>query len=180
MRQMNSILPVLLSLALFFTLAGSAYSADYQHSIDVDKMKFSWSIDGDKLAASVSGPTTSWVAVGFNPTKAMKDANIIIGYVKKGEVTIKDEFGTSGSQHKSDKKIGGESNVTVVGGSEENGVTTIEFAIPLNSGDAKDNSIVPDGDTVLIFAYGEGRDSFRAKHQFRTTLTVNLSTGEVK
>ncbi len=79
MRQMNSILPVLLSLALFFTLAGSAYSADYQHSIDVDKMKFSWSIDGDKLAASVSGPTTSWVAVGFNPTKAMKDANIIIG-----------------------------------------------------------------------------------------------------
>ncbi len=171
MRQMNSILLVLLSLALFFTLAGSAYSADYQHSIDVDKMKFSWSIDGDKLAASVSGPTTSW---------AMKNADIIIGYVKKGKVTIKDEFGTSGSQHKSDKKIGGESNVTVVGGSEENGVTTIEFAIPLNSGDAKDTTIVPDGDTVLIFAYGKGRDSFRVKHQFTATLTVNLSTGEVK
>ncbi len=180
MRQMNSIILALLPFALLFTLAGNAYSADYQHSIDVDKMKFSWSIDGDKLAASVSGPTTSWVAVGFNPTNTMKNADIIIGYVKKGKVTIKDEFGTSGSQHKSDKKIGGESNVTVVGGSEENGVTTIEFTIPLNSGDVKDTTIVPDGDTVLIFAYGKGRDSFRVKHQFRTTLTVNLSTGEVK
>lgn len=168
------------SIALLLTSVSNVYSADYQHSIDIKKMKFSWSIEGETLAASISAPTTSWVAVGFNPTDKMKNADIIIGYVKNGEVSIKDEFGTAATQHKSDDKIGGESNVTVVGGTEENGVTTIEFKIPLNSGDSKDTAIIPDGDTVVIVAYGEGRDSFRVKHNFRDTLTVNLASGQLK
>jgi hypothetical protein len=110
----------------------------------------------------------------------MKDADIIIGYVKKGKVTISDEFGIAATQHKGDSKVGGQDNVTLVGGSEEGNVTTIEFSIPLNSGDEKDSALDPNGDTVVILAYGEGRDSFRVKHTFAETLTVNLSSGAVK
>jgi hypothetical protein len=95
-------------------------------------------------------------------------------------VKVVDEFGTTNTGHKTDTKVGGTENVTVVGGSEESGVTTIEFVIPLNSGDAKDGVIDPAGDTVLLLAYGAGRDSFKSKHKFRTTMTVNLSTGATK
>ena len=167
-----------LAFCLFVSLNVSA--ATYQHSLNAGKMTFSWSVDSDQLSAKVSAPTTGWVAVGFNPSSKMKDANIIIGYVKKGKVTISDDFGIAATQHKSDTKVGGQNNVTVVGGSEEGNTTVIEFAIPLNSGDQKDGALDLNGDTVVILAYGEGRDSFRVKHSFAETLTVNLGSGAVK
>ncbi len=163
-----------------FMMVTVAQGGDYQHSLTFEKMTFDWSVDGDTLAVKLSAPTTSWVAIGFNPTKQMKDANIVIGYVKKGKVKISDEYGTSSTQHKSDKKIGGTSNVTVVGGSEENGVTTIEFSMPLDSGDDKDSAIDPNTDTKVIWAYGEGRDSFRVGHKKQGTVMVNLGSGAQK
>ena len=178
MFRKTGIVVCALVLGLFVSLSASA--ADYQHSLDAEKMKFSWSVNSDQLAVKLSAPTTSWVAVGFNPSSKMKDADIVIGYVKKGKVTISDEFGIAATQHKSDSKVGGQDNVTVVGGSEEGNITEIEFSIPLNSGDNKDTVIDPNADTVVILSYGQGRDSFRVKHKFATTLTVNLSSGEVK
>ena len=168
------------TITLLICLLGTtstALAADYQHSAKTAKMTFDWSINGDQLAVKLSAPTKGWVAIGFNPTKKMKDANIIIGYVKKGKVKILDEFGSAATQHKSDKKIGGTENVTVVGGSEDGNTTTIEFSIPLNSGDGKDTVIDPQTDTTIILAYGPERDSFKVKHKFSDTITVNLATG---
>lgn len=166
--------------ALLLTLSTQAIANDYQHSLTEGDMTFSWSIDGDNLAAKVSGPTTGWVSVGFNPTKKMKDADIIIGYVKNGKVKITDEYGTGATQHKSDKKIGGTDNVTVVGGTEEGNVTTIEFIIPLNSGDEKDTVLDPTANTPVILAYGPDKDSFRLKHPKTYKMTINLGSGAVK
>ena len=178
MVRKTQALAVMLFVAMSFSVP--VFAGDYQHSLTAEKMTFDWSVAGDQLAVKLSAPTKSWVAVGFNPSSKMKDADIIIGYVKKGKVKIVDEFGTAATQHKSDSKIGGQDNVTVVGGSEEGDVTTIEFTIPLYSGDAKDTAIDPNGDTVVILGYGADRDSFRVKHKFRDTVTVNLSTGAQK
>lgn len=167
-------------LAFLVSMVSVAQSAEYQHSLRVEKMTFDWSIEGDHIAVKLSAPTTGWVAVGFNPSSKMKDANIIIGYVKKGKVKIVDDFGTAATQHKDDIKIGGAENVTVVGGAEEGDTTTIEFSIPLNSGDEKDGIIDPNADTTVILGYGPERDSFRLKHEFNTTIVVNLGTGEKK
>lgn len=155
-------------------------AAEYDHTVEAQDMSFSWKIDGDKLAGKVAAKTDSWVGVGFNPSQKMKDANYVIGYVKDGQVTIADEFGTTATGHKSDDDAGGKSDVTVVGGTEEGGMTTIEFIIPLDSGDEKDGKLTADGDTVVLLAYGAGRDSFKSKHKFRTTVSVNLGTGAVK
>ena len=166
--------------ALLISMVNVAQSTEYQHSITEKKITFDWSVVGDQLAIRLSAPTTSWVSVGFNPSNKMKDANIVIGYVKKGEVKIVDDFGTAATQHKSDTKVGGTDNITVVGGTEEGGVTTIEFTMPLDSGDAKDGAIDPAADTKIILAHGEGRDSFRVKHKVHATMVVNLSTGAKK
>ncbi|MFV0439500.1 MAG: DOMON domain-containing protein [Desulfopila sp.] len=159
---------------------GLAQAAEYDHTIESKDMTFSWKIEGDHLAAKVSAKTDGWVGVGFNPSEDMKDANFILGYVKDGEVTLQDDFGVNVTGHKSDESIGGSSDVQQIGGSENDGVTTIEFAIPLHSGDEKDGTIVADGDTVLLLAYGAGRDTFHSRHKYRTSMTVNLATGEVK
>ena len=160
--------------------AGYAWSADYDHEFTEKGTTFAWKIDGDTLHVKMSAKTKGWVAVGFNPTSKMKDANYILGYVKDGEAEVVDHFGDKATGHSADEKLGGTSDVTLVGGSEAGGVTTIEFTIPMNSADQYDSVLSKDGDTVVLLAYGPPRDSFRARHKAKAKKTVNLGSGEVK
>ena len=152
-------------------------AAEYAHEVKDKKISFAWNVEGDKLAVRLTAETEGWVGIGFNPVSEMKGANFILGYVKNGVAELDDDFGTDENSHKADTKLDGTSDVTLVGGTETGGVTTIEFTIPLNSADKNDTKIDVNGETTVLLAFGAGRDSFLAKHKYRTALKVNLSTG---
>ncbi len=158
-------------------LCGNVLAGVYPHEVQVKKMSFAWKVNGDRLEVKLSAETTGWVAVGFNPTDGMKGANYILGYVKDGKVTLTDDFGDSPVGHKADDKLGGTDDVTLIGGTEEGGKTTIEFSLPLISADPNDGTIDVKADSLVLLAYGPDRDSFKVKHKYRTGLKVNLSTG---
>ncbi len=164
-------------LAAVFALTAPVFGHDYDHSIELKKMSFAWKVDGERLGVKLTGKSTGWVGIGFNPSKKMKDANYVLGYVKDGKAKIRDDFGVGEKKHKADEKLGGTSDALIIGGNEENGITTIEFSIPLVSEDKHDTTIDPMADTIVLLAYGGKRDSFRSTHKFRTILKVNLSTG---
>ncbi len=161
---------------LTVTVSG-VYAADYEHEVKIKKIAFAWNIDGDTLAVKVSAQTKGWVGIGFNPSEKMKGADFVLGYVKEGEAKIIDEFGDGKTKHSSDKKLGGTMDTTLVAGTEKDGVTTIEFTMPLKSTDKYDTVFDVDGDVVVLLAYGSDRDSFKTRHKFRTAVTVNLATG---
>jgi hypothetical protein len=163
-------------------LSGSclSFAADYDHETEAGPMTFAWKVTESDLFIKISGKTTGWVGIGFNPEDQMKGANYIIGYVKGDEVELRNDYGDTERSHKADEELGGTSDVTVIGGEEKGGITTLEFSIPLDSGDKFDTVIDPQGETVIHLAFGGKRDSFISKHQFRTTLTVNLSNGTVQ
>lgn len=158
-------------------MATTGAAGQYDHEVKDKKISFAWKVDGDRLAVKMAAETEGWVGIGFNPSKAMKDANFILGYVKDGEAKIVDEFGDSESGHSLDEKLGGTTDAVLVGGTEAGGTTTIEFTLPLKSADKHDSTLNVNGDTVVLLAYGGGRDSFKTKHTYRTTLKVNLGTG---
>ncbi len=162
---------------VLMTAVSGVYGAEYDHEAKAKKMSFSWKVVGDTLAVKMSAETEGWVGIGFNPSKKMKDANFVLGYVKKGEAKIIDEFGNGPTKHSSDKKLGGTVDAALVGGTEEGGITTIEFTMPLKSTDKYDPVIDVNGDTIVLLAYGPSRDSFKTKHKYRTALKVNLNTG---
>jgi hypothetical protein len=175
---MKSIIKVIVSIGLL--LCGTVptlQAGQYDFEVKDKKISFAWKVDGDKLAVKLVAETDGWVGIGFNPSKDMKDANFILGYVKDGETKIVDEFGDSETSHSPDDKLGGTSDVTLLGGTETGGITTVEFTIPLKSVDKNDSVINVNGDTVVLLAYGGGRDSFKTKHTYRTALKVNLGTG---
>jgi len=127
------------------------------------------------LHAKVSAPTTGWVAVGFHPTDEMKDANIIIGYVKDGDVYVTDEFGVGKYSHLPDTLLGGEDNVTNRAGAETVGRTEISFTIPLDSGDPYDRPLAVGKSYMVMLAYGpDDADDFQTRHERRTHLNVKL------
>lgn len=171
----TSIILLWVMLSAVVCLAGSNV---YDHKIAVENIVFEWKLADEIIHIRLTAKTEGWVGIGFNPSTRMKDANFIIGYVKKGNVKVTDHYGITERQHEKDTKLGGQMNISDIAGKEENGVTEITFSVPLNSEDSMDRPLWTDRDNIVLLAYGAGRDSFRAKHKFKTALKVNLSTAE--
>lgn len=110
------------------------------------------------LECILEGNSSGWIAVGFNPTVQMRDANIIIGYVENGTGFIRDDFGTGNVSHTSDLSLGGTNDATLLAASLQEGITTLKFRIPLNSGDPYDRVLSPGETYPVIFARGAEKD----------------------
>jgi hypothetical protein len=179
MRKVMRIVVLMVS-CLSLGLSAIVYAASYDHEIVAQKMTFSWKVDGANLHIKLSAPTKGWVGIGFNPSKEMKDAKIVLGYVQNEKTVLSDEFGIDETKHESVETLGGKSDVTLVDGNEKNGTTTIEFTLPLVSTDSKGCTIDPMAETTVLLAYGADTKSFKIKHKYRTRLNVNLATGKFK
>ncbi len=156
----------------------TVFASEYDHEIKIQKIDFSWKIDGANIHIRLSARTKGWVGIGFNPSEMMKDAKFVLGYVKDGKPSVSDEFGTGITNHQPVEKLGGKSDISDVSGKEEGGTTTIEFTIPLVPTDSKGKKIDPNTMTTVLLAYGPDFDTFRMKHKFRTKISVDLSTGK--
>lgn len=143
--------------------------------IAVSEFLLQWKVEGEMLRATIAAPTTGWIAVGFDPTSMMKDANIIIGYVTDGKTSIRDDFGSALTSHLPDEKSGGSVDITDPTGKEEDGATELSFTIPLNSGDSRDRVLVSGKEYRVILARGpDGSDDFDAYHAERVGVNIRL------
>ena len=141
--------------------------------VEVKDFIFQWKIDGENIDIILSAPTTGWIAVGFDPGRMMKDADILIGYVENNEVFMRDDFGAGYTKHKADTDLGGTDDITITGGSEIDEKTTLEFSIPLHSWDSNDRKLEQGEEYKLIFAYGK-KDDFTSYHKTRTSIIITL------
>jgi len=163
-----------LLLVLIISLGVSGFAAGGEwKSADTGSFHLEWLVDGPNLNIRYSAETEGWLAVGFNPSKKMKDANIIIGFVEDGGVTIEDHFGTGQFSHRSDVSLGGTDDVTNKEGSEINGVTRLSFTIPLDSGKQDDRALVEGQSYKVIFASNR-KDKISAKHNRRSSVEITL------
>ena len=142
------------------TLDGYSRVTDESLSFDLQ-----WKVDGELLHVQMAALTTGWVAVGFDPTSMMANANILIGYVSGGTAMLSDQFGTGATKHVADSGLGVKENFSNVEGEEINGATVIRFSIPLDSKDPYDKPLEPGKTYKVIYAYGpNGKDDFAAYH----------------
>ena len=117
--------------------------------------------------------TTGFVALGIQPGNAMKDADIIFGYVEDGNAVVVDLFSTGAfGPHSEDTELGGVNNVTEFAGTENDGITVIEFKRALNTADEYDIPLKK-GINKIIWSYGSS-DSMDRKHSNRGYGEINL------
>lgn len=119
-------------------------------------------VRGTEASITVSADVRGWVAVGFNPSNKMKDADMLIGYVKDGTAYARDDFGTGTGSHADDVKVGGKNSIISFSGSERDGKTTMTFVVPRNSGDPKDSPLTAGKHVVILAA--SNSDSFTGFH----------------
>ncbi|RKZ05736.1 DOMON domain-containing protein [Candidatus Fermentibacteria bacterium] len=145
----------------------------------VDDFTFEWLVEdsSNTIRVKITAPSTGWVAVGFDPTLVMNEANLIIGYVSGGSVNIRDDFGTGQFSHDADTNLGGTNDVETISGSESgtNVETTLEFRIPLDSGDQYDKALVDGNTYTFIFAYGNNdADDYTSAHAWAESASFEL------
>lgn len=154
---------------------GAIGAGEYRHTLTdpTTGIRLDWQNDSRILYVALVAPGTGWVGVGFDPDSRMQGANYILGAVADGVLSITDEFGVSGVTHRTDAQT----NIIQAAGQESGGATTLEFAIPLASGDAEDKPLVPGQLVTVLLAMSTNQDSFSARHSTRATITITLDGG---
>lgn len=146
---------------------------EYHESNIYGDYEIYWRSDDQFVYICMRAKTTGFVAVGIQPGSRMKDADMIFGFVKDGETTILDMFSTGDfGPHPPDMELGGTSDITEYGGSEEDGVTTIEFKRALDTGDKYDTPL-SQGTNKIIWSFGSS-DEITRKHTNRGYGEIDL------
>jgi len=139
---------------------------EYAHELSLagGKLTVYWRNDNTYLYMALKGQTSGWVAIGFEPTDKMKDADMVFGWVQDGNTVVIDAYSTGTyGPHPPDEQLGGSSDILEYAGKEENGVTIIEFKRKLNTGDQYDKAFTPGQKISFIFALADA-DDFTTKH----------------
>ena len=153
----------------------SVQPSDTGNTYTSEGVEFTWSTEGDILELSISAPTTGWVAVGFDPSTAMKDGDIIIGYIETGEIFLRDDFGDGYTSHSSDQDLGGTDDVNIISGEEAAGITHISFSIPLGSDDEFDKFLQSGETFKVMLAYGpDDADNYNGYHSWVETFEITM------
>ena len=149
------------------TTTTSAWQADgvislgeYSHKATSGPLTVYWRNDDTYLYLALEARTVGWLSIGFDPDRTHIGADILIGAVASGKVTILDSYGTSekGAYHTPDVNMGGTNDIIASGGLLQNGVTRLEFQIPLSSGDKYDKALVAGTSVPVILAVGTTSD----------------------
>ncbi len=133
-----------------------------------------WHNDSKDLYIGLESQAEGWIAIGFDPERSMKDANIVLFALENENVIARDDYGTSNFSHSSDEELGGSFDITEYAGKKENNITTIEFVIPMDSGDEFDRVLEPTGNYSVIIAVNLANTDFNSKHSKKSSGVIEL------
>jgi len=141
---------------------------EYNHTRNLGQIEVYWRNDEDHFFMALKGETTGWLAIGFEPTIQMQDADMIFGWVEGGEATVQDLFSTGATgPHPPDTTLGGTDDIIEFDGTEIDGVTIIEFKRKLDTEDQYDHPLTQ-GQTINYIWAMANSDNFDTKHNITT------------
>ena len=153
---------------------GIIQTGEYAHAMEAGGFRVYWTNDAIVLRMGLFSPGTGYVAIGLDPERRMQGANFILGAVQNGRVEVRDDYGTGSLSHSADVENGGSNDILAYAGRELNGQTTIEFIIPLDSGDPFDKPLEPGNTYEVLVAFHNTDDSFSARHSQRGSGELRL------
>jgi hypothetical protein len=160
---------------------GEIVQDEYEYHVSFGNGHFHlyWSfLDNETIQMGIFAGASGMVAVGFDPSVRMKDADMIIGFREgAGDFELHDAWsiGQTGP-HPDDADEGGTFDLMEYTIKESGGETTAEFTRKLVTGDSLDKDIPRDGKLKVIWATSD-TDAFETYHTRRGTATIDMGTG---
>lgn len=149
---------------------------EYKNNKEFGNGRFTvyWSNDEEYLYMALKGQTSGWVSIGFEPTQAMKDADMIFGWVSGGTPSVLDIYSTGAfGPHPPDQQLGGTNDLLETGGVEANGFTIIELKRKLDTRDRYDKAFTKGQNINIIWGLGTS-DSLDSPHNARGSGSIKL------
>lgn len=140
---------------------GKIGEAEYQNHLRVEniRMDLYWTIKEDRIYVGLHALAKGWLAIGFDPEGPfMKGADIVIGYVKDGQIFLQDNYANGPTGHTADTELGSRDDILEKAGSQDEKGTTIEFSRLLDTGDQFDKPIREGKPLPVILAYSNAAD----------------------
>jgi hypothetical protein len=175
-----------LAMMLFVALGSVTYAVDVDGTLapgeyskeavfDNGNFRLLWKIEGDKAFMAIDAKTPGWVAIGFQPTFGMANADIIFGIVDaSGKVQAIDAWSTGiFGPHPPDVSQGGHDNILASAGKRTADRVVFEFSRLLNTGDKLDRIIPAAGSFKIIWSYGSDLQ-FNNKHITKGAATLTM------
>ncbi len=134
-------------------------------------MSVYWEHDATMLYVALTAPGTGWLSIGFEPERMMQGANIVIGAITDETLSIEDHYGNAPTSHRKDDV----DHIVQAAGREIDGESILEFAIPLDSKDSQDKTLLPGREIVVILAYHSSSDRLTSRHTARSTVSLALA-----
>jgi len=137
-----------------------------------------WEVDGDEARFGIVAQTAGWVAVGFEPTRRMLDADMWFGWdsgltgAGALDAWSVGDFGP----HPPDITLGGTSDILEYNVRESGGTTTFEFVRRLDTGDGRDNPLPAEGAVTIVWATSVS-DVYSVKHDVKGTGSILMEGG---
>eukprot|EP01097_Dermamoeba_algensis_P005564 TRINITY_DN3535_c0_g1_i1.p1 TRINITY_DN3535_c0_g1~~TRINITY_DN3535_c0_g1_i1.p1 ORF type:complete len:537 (-),score=96.12 TRINITY_DN3535_c0_g1_i1:120-1730(-) len=135
------------------------YKTDSQYLNILDlspSYRLSWTYDEPNKMVNfqLQVVTTGWIGIGFDADPGtMKNADIILCRIfDDGTVEVRDSYALDVGVPTLDVELGGTDDITKKSGETINGMTTVKFSRPVNSGDKWDKPIRNEAQKV-IFAF---------------------------
>ncbi len=148
----------------------SAFGVGEVQTVAAGKFTFTYTSNNDTLVCTVSHAGDGWIGVGFGPEKRMFGANFIVGRANDSTGLVEDHYGNTPIAHKSDKALGGSSDVYATSCSFKDGITSMSFSIPYDSKDKNDVILTPKASLKVIFAMGKDRSFARIHNDLNKTM----------
>lgn len=122
-----------------------------------------WNSDGQYIYIGMKARASGWVAVGFQPGPLHRETDMVLGFVRDGQVSVFDMFSIAElGPCTADSELGGSDDILEYGGREEGGYTVVEFKRLLGTGDEYDGELFS-GVNEIVWAYST-LDDPRQKH----------------
>lgn len=165
-----------ISVMLLLAIVSAAFAAEVDGVIspaeytresvfDAGNYRLLWHIDGDKIFMAMDVKAPGWVAIGFEPTSVMANADMIFGMVAAdGKTQAIDAWSTGMfGPHPPDTNQGGADSLIASAGTRSGDRVVFEFSRLLATGDKFDKTVPSSGSFKIIWAYGANLQ-FTAKH----------------
>ncbi|MDI6851424.1 MAG: DOMON domain-containing protein [bacterium] len=168
----------LLILAVYFTWGWTAGNSnkwvsdgvlegkEYSYTINLvqDKLVLHYRFDSDYIYFGIEAKSSGWSAIGFEPDKGVRNADIILIFIEDDSLKVLDSYSTGiYCPHRSDKELGGQDDILDFGGRIDSIGYVVEFKRILESKDKFDKSLVKGKEFTLIYAMAKSHN-IRKKH----------------
>ena len=165
---------LLISLGLLWPVLVQA-KYEYYKALDPDKKyHLFWTPTEDKIIMEIQVETLGWVGLGFSPNGGMTGSDVIMAWVKDGEVYFQDRYAFDEAQ----PLIDDQQNYELIKWNENSTHTTIAFSRVWDTCD-DENDFLLSADTVrVIWAYNSQDPAdinSPIKHEHRGATSVVLT-----